>query len=155
MGETDINRIIESGKIPNEELRNRLIGCKYEPVDMLAIEMIGHYGKGMAAGATTFETCVWIGRFLETAERTLGMVENKDIHRIMRREEKLNLCGSMTAKDKDIRIALVDRYAPGQPNYGKGTKKQPGFFYGVAADAWQAIATGVTAFDLYVKEVSV
>ena len=49
------------------------------------------------------------------------------------REEKLDLCGSLSAKDANIRQALVDRYAPGQPNFGKGTKKDPGFFYGFSA----------------------
>lgn len=159
--ENDITQIIESGKIQNEKLREFMKYCYNTALngdnkpDMLAIEMIGHYGQGMAAGATTFDTCIWIGRFLETAERDMGLVEEKNIHRIMRRHEKINLCGSMKAKDKDIKQALVDRFALGQPNYGKGTKSAPGFFFGVAKDAWQAVAVGTTAFDIHIKGVKV
>lgn len=151
--QTEIQRIVLPGKIHNTELRKMMQEMK--PPEMLAIEMIGHYGASMAAGATTFETCVWIGRFLETAEHFLSMQENVNIRRIMRREEKINLCGSMKAKDKDIRTALADRFACGQKNYGKGTKANPGFFYGVSDDSWQAVAVGVTAFDIYVKGVKV
>ena len=43
--------------------------------------------------------------------------------------------------------ALVDRFAPGQPNHGKGTKAEPGFFYGFRADVWQAFALAVYAAD--------
>jgi hypothetical protein len=54
----------------------------------------------------------------------------------------------MRAKDSNIRQSLVDRFAPGERNYGKGTKAKPGFFYGFAADAWQAYALGVTYLDI-------
>ena len=33
-------------------------------------------------------------------------------------------------------------------NYGKGTKKAPGWFYGFSGDMWQAYALGVTYIDL-------
>lgn len=149
---TEIIHIIECGKLPNKDIQ-AIMNRWFDLTDILAIEMIAHYGQGMAAGATTFDTCIWIGRFLETAERDMHMQEGVDIHRIMRREEKINLCGSMKAKDKDIKQALVDRFAAGQPNYGKGTKKAPSFFYGVSADAWSAIAVGVTAFDIHIRGI--
>lgn len=75
------------------------------------------------------------------------------MQKIFRREEKLYLCGRASAKDVNIRQALVDRYAPGQPNFGKGTKKNPGFFYGFSADMWAAMAVAVTYFDKYIKGV--
>ena len=150
----DITEIVEHGKIDNEKLREKMKDKGWNRgINMLAIEMIAHYGQSMAAGATTFETCVWIGRFMETAERDMNLCEDKDMFRIYRREEKINLCGSMRAKDSDITTALTDRYTPGEKNFGKGTKANPGFFYGVAADIWQAIATGVTAFDIYVRGI--
>lgn len=106
-------------------------------------------GMGMTVGQEVFDTCVWIGRFWEIALR----VGDNEPTRIYRREEKLNLCGSLSAKDANIRQALVDRYAPGQPNFGKGTKKNPGFFYGFSADMWQAMAVAVTYFDKYVRRI--
>jgi len=66
---------------------------------------------------------------------------------MFRRDVKLNLCGSARAKASNIIQALVDRFASGEPNYGKGTKKTPGWFYGFKADVWQAYALGVTYID--------
>ena len=106
-------------------------------------------GMGMTVGQEVFDTCVWIGRFWQTVLWQTGYGPT----RIFRREEKLDLCGSLSAKDANIRQALVDRYAPGQPNFGKGTKKDPGFFYGFSADMWAAMAVATTYFDKYIKGV--
>lgn len=143
----EIRRVLEAGKIENNVLlpliAQKLYGNGYD----VAIEMIA--GMGMTVGQEVFDTCVWIGRFWEIALRS-GGYEPK---RIYRREEKLDLCGSLSAKDANIRQALVDRYAPGQPSFGKGTKKAPSFFYGFSADMWAAMAVAVTYFDKYVKGV--
>ncbi len=36
----------------------------------------------------------------------------------------------MKAKDSNIIQALIDLFAKDTPNKGKGTKKEPGYFYG-------------------------
>ena len=144
----EIRRVLDAGKIENNVLlpliAQKLYGNGYD----VAIEMIA--GMGMPVGQEVFDTCFWIGRFWEVATLARGVCNLK---KIFRREEKLNLCGSMNAKDVNIRQALVDRYAPGQPNYGKGTKKNPGFFYGFSADMWAAMAVAATYFDKYIKGV--
>lgn len=111
------------------DIINELKRIKNEKV-YIAIEMIGHYGTGMPAGKDVFDTCVWIGRFTQLFT-DLGCV---NIDYIMRKEEKINICGSMKANDSTIKQALVDRFAPYTPNKGKGTKKEPGYFYGFSAD---------------------
>lgn len=110
----------------------------------IAIEMVASYG--MAVGATVFETCVWIGRFKQEIFE-LGY-ESQFIYR---KDEKLNLCGSMKARDSNIIQALIDRFAPNTRNKGKGTKKEPGWFYGFSKDIWQAYAVGITYYDMYIE----
>ncbi len=143
----EIRKVLDVGKIPNEEMREVIVP-PYESHDHFAIEMVA--GMGMPVGQEVFDTCFWIGRFWEYAE-TYG--EMTHMQKIYRREEKLYLCGHSQAKDTNIRQALVDRYAPDQPNYGKGTKKSPGFFYGFSADMWAAMAVAVTYFDKYIRGI--
>lgn len=126
-------------KAPNEYLLDQ-ITFHSRDFDEVVIEMVASYG--MAVGATVFETCVWIGRF-EQRLRDFG----KTVVRIPRHRVKMNLCHKSTAKDSNITQALVDRFAPNEPNKGKGTKKAPGFFYGFKKDIWQAYALGVTYLD--------
>jgi len=147
----EIVKVLECGKLENEELC-RVMGdwLSVHNCDF-AIEMIASYG--MSVGREVFDTCVWIGRFWQYAVDTeyidCGYCEEPTL--IYRKDEKLNICGTLKAKDTNIKQALVDRYAPGEKNDGKGTKKKPGFFYGFKADIWQAFAVAVTYFDLHVK----
>lgn len=148
--DVDTCRPLEVGKIPNGQLRARLLGFRSsidDPSDVqlkaehVAIEMVASYG--MAVGAEVFETCVWVGRFDESARHGgLGVPSL-----VYRREVKLHHCGVTKAKDSNIAQALIDRFAPGQPNRGKGTKTAPGWFHGFAADMWQAYALAVLVAD--------
>lgn len=124
---------VEFGKINNLELREKLISdLHYFPIESIAIEMIASYG--MPVGKEVFETCVWIGRFVESFKCPFTWY-------IYRKDEKLNLCGNMKAKDSNIRQALIDRFGE------VGTKKSPGWFYGFKKDIWAAYAVGVTLLD--------
>ena len=99
-------RPLDIGKIPNDSLRNRLILGLLDNVDQVSIEMVASYG--MSVGKDVFETCVWIGRFLELA--------GSDVELVYRRDVKLHHCGTVKAKDSNITQALIDRFASGQPN---------------------------------------
>lgn len=137
---------VEYGKWNNENVRQELRRNikKYGYTLHIAIEMIASYG--MAVGQSVFETCIWIGRFKEMAEQY-----NMNVTYIYRKDEKMNLCHSMKAKDSNIVQALIDRFAPNTPNKGKGRKKEPGWFYGFKKDIWQAYAVGVTYYDMYLE----
>lgn len=128
--------VVECGKIDNYELLKAVPILSYA-ADVFAVEMIASYG--MAVGKDVFDTCVWIGRFIQAAEQEAVLIYRKD--------EKICLCGDLRAKDTNIRRALIDRYAKHDFKTGKGTKKVPDVFYGVSKDAWQAIAVGVTAYE--------
>lgn len=132
-------RPAEIGIAPNDDLRIMLpalaIGAQ-----AVGVEMIASYG--MPVGREVFETCVWIGRFQERLfEADMG------VELIYRREAKLHHCGSVKATDSNIRRALVDQYAPGVSNYGKGSKATPGWFYGFADDIWAAYAVATLVAD--------
>lgn len=150
--ERDLKPLVAE-KISNEELLNNLITNRYETLEEsefirhVAIEMIA--SQGMAVGKSVFETCVWIGRFIQALEDNYY---NDSLKFIYRKDEKMNLCGSMRAKDSNIIQALIDRFAPNTPNKGKGTKKEPGWFYGFKKDIWQAYAVAITYHDIYLKE---
>lgn len=141
---TNLYKHLEFDKVENDKLMG-IIDQKHEFIDEVVIEMITGYN--MSVGQTVFETCVWIGRFIEKLE-CFGIKTT----RVSRKEVKMNLCGSMRAKDKNIIEALVDRFSPNDTrNHGKGTKKEPGYFYNFKADIWQAYAVGITYLDKKVR----
>ena len=125
---------IEFGKIKNDEIIDVI---RKKEHDYAAIEMIASYG--LAVGKNVFDTCVWIGRFIQELRCPYEYV--------YRREEKINICGSMKAKDTNIRHALIDRFAKYDFKNGKGTKSNPDWFYGFKADIWQAYCVGVVYID--------
>lgn len=138
-------RPLKVAKLPNSEVMDLIRHTHY---DHLAIEMIASYG--MAVGKEVFDTCVWIGRFVQKHLEWRDAWPNGELatHSLVyRREVKLHHCHSAKAKDANITQALIDRFAYGQPNRGKGTKAEPGWFYGFAADIWQAYALAVHTAD--------
>ncbi len=129
------------GKTPNDELLLALQLTSLGAIPEAVVEMVASYG--MAVGAEVFNTCVWIGRFAQTLTDRTG----REPQLVKRLPVKTHHCHSAKATDSNIRQALVDRFAPGQPNHGKGTKDAPGFFHGFRADVWQAFALAVYAAD--------
>lgn len=135
---------IHFGKTPNVKLRQMLQTADEQvEADITAVEMVSSYG--MAVGAEVFETCVWIGRFCEAIRSNWYPWREPDL--VKRHPIKLHHCHDSRAKDSNIRQALVDRFAPGHPNHGKGTRADPGWFYGFRADIWQAYALAVYIAD--------
>lgn len=127
---------VKFGKVDNNELLDMMPDLKETwNVSELAIERIESYG--MAVGKSVFDTCVWAGRFIERCRR-LGI----SYEWVTRKEEKMMICQSMKANDTTIRRALIDMFAKHDFKNGKGTKKNPDFFYGFKADIWSAFAVG-------------
>ena len=113
--------IIDKGILNNTDLKVYVVPIEY--INFIkAIEMVASYG--MPVGKTVFETCVWIGRFDACEDATL----------VYRKDVKMHLCGSMRAKDSNIRQALIDKL-------GKEVTK------GVSKDVWSALAVAVTVSE--------
>ncbi len=131
-------RVRNSAIEANATVRQRLIERrrKWNFGSQLAIEMIACYG--MPVGADTFDTCVWIGRFIEASNTDPALVYRKDV--------KMHLCHTMRAKDANIRQALLDLFPAtgGGKTPQVGTKKQPGPLFGVKSHVWAALAVAVT-----------
>lgn len=123
------------GKVENRELLSIINLSSYS---FIVIERIASYG--MAVGREVFETCEWVGRFTQAAIPAVADY-------IYRKDEKLHICGNPKAKDSNIRRALIDRFAKHDLKNGKGTKKEPDWFYGFGADVWAAYAVGLTYIE--------
>lgn len=117
----------------NEKVEDHLRWGGFNAV--LVIEKIE--SQGMSVGAETFETVFWTGRFAaawDTAAATKA-------RRVTRREVKLHLCGSMRAKDGNIRQAVLDKFGG---RGAIGTKKNPGPLHGMRSHLWSAMAVALT-----------
>jgi hypothetical protein len=120
--------IIERFYLPNEDAADT-VDAASSTCNHMAIEMIACYG--MAVGREVFDTCVWIGRFIERFDSPF-------FTQVFRRDVKLYLCNSAKAKDANVRQALIDLYG------GRGATKKGAPLHGVSGDIWAALGVGVT-----------
>ena len=135
------------GKVPNHTLESII---ETDTAQIAVVEKISPWG--MPGGHTVFDTIRFTGRLEKTIEIT-GM----ELHYLTRKEVVVMLCDSIHVGDAQVSAVLKKRFAPGVRNHGKGTKKEPGFFYGFKADIWQAFAVGVAwvdyqRFDNFLKQ---
>lgn len=140
--DTDKKRPVAFAKEANERVQRSLIKGKHK-YDHLVIEMVACYG--MAVGASTFTTVLWVGRFIEQlacgdAEKYTLIYRKKDVC--------MELCNNSKAKDSNIRRALLDIYGE------QGTKKKPGPLYGISQDIWSALAVAHTYSKKYMEIIS-
>lgn len=126
------------GKVKNEELRN-ILTTSFSWEYTYAIEMVASYG--MPVGETVFDTVRWAGRFEEIIAR-----RGIEVHEVYRKEVKIELCGSLRAKDGNIRQAIIDRFpaSGGGKKPTIGIKSNPGPLFGVSADVWAALGVALT-----------
>lgn len=111
------------GKWQNDRVKS-ILSVNKDHCEFLAIEMIASYG--MPVGREIFQTCLWIGRFVEAWNKPYKLIYRKDI--------KKHLCRGNKVKDTDIRAAL-------QKRFGRVVTD------GVTADVWSALAVAVTYCD--------
>lgn len=152
----DGEKIWEKGIAANDALLSSL-GTGWADEGIMAVEMIASYG--MPVGRDVFNTCVWIGRFVQQSSIPWEMVYRIDV--------KNHLCHSSRAKDSNVRQALIDRFGPARGKKcslckGKGwTGREhapctqcidgwsvpPGILDGVVSDEWAALGVAVLWWD--------
>ena len=129
---SDDGTVLDCGVKPNDAILDAILSDWRSCADEMAVEMIASYG--LPVGRETFETVLWIGRFVQAWG---------GLHRLVyRREVRRHLCGTDRAKDPHVRQALLDLYGG---SAAVGTKKAPGPLYRVKSHAWSALAVAVTA----------
>lgn len=139
------NRVDDKAIMPNRDIIDWLgdVDRLLFNIDRLAIEMIASYG--MPVGQTTFETCVWIGRFIEAWGGPYELVYRLDV--------KQHICHDSRAKDSNIRQALIDRFPPtgGGATPQIGIKADQGPLYGMNEGGgyhlWSALAVAITSAE--------
>lgn len=129
--------MLESGVDANNSMLARILTLSgyvkeglHEPV-ILAVERFE--ARGMSIGESSIETMIWTGRFIQAWHKP------EEVKLVLRRDVKLELCGTSRAKDANIRAALIDAVGP------PGTRRAPGPTYGVRSHAWAALAVAVVA----------
>jgi hypothetical protein len=127
--------IDRSGGVAGRMWDNRYLviamrGTEWFLPGQLVIEEIASYG--MPVGREVFATVQWSGRFIEAWDAR-GFSSSL----LPRKAVKLALCGSLKAKDANIRQALIDRYG------GPACIKKGGALYGIKSHLWAALALAV------------
>lgn len=129
------SRILQCGVEDNPVLLE-LLKSNTDKTLRLAIENVVSYGQ--VVGKTTFETCIWIGRFYQT---WVDHQAHNDVWLVDRPKIKQHICEGKRGNDSAVVKALTLRFGE------KGTAKQPGWTYGLKSHAWQAFALGVYCND--------
>lgn len=137
-------RIILHVEDTNERVLDGFRARTLRDGSVLVIEQIE--SMGMSVGKTTFETVRWAGRFEE------AFFPNR-VALVTRRVIKLHHCGHSTAKDANIRQALIDRFGPSTEK-AIGTKKAQGPLYGISKHEWSALAVALTWADQHAGEAT-
>lgn len=141
---------ISAGDVDNDTVLRLVEEGEY---DRMAIECM-ESRAGAMIGKSTYETCIWIGRFMQVA-----MQRGKPVAKVYRSEEKSLLIPSKKNKlpplpegigattDAKIRASLIAKYAKHDKKNGKGTRHDKDVFYGFQGDMWAAFAVGVVHLD--------
>ena len=155
--------IIAAAKVPNQKIIELIMLGGYEDLVIECMEArtlnvkAGKNGKNpppQRIGDETYETCYWIGRFMECAYR-----KNMNVYRVKRTEERKRLIPTKANKlppfpdpapkgaDAQIRASLIRRFAKFDKVNGKGKKACRDVFYGFKKDMWNAFAVGTVYLD--------
>lgn len=126
----------------------KALAVKYPagPPVHVGVEMIASYG--MPVGEEVFSTVLWTGHFITNFPKLAAPTY---IRKVYRRNVKMHLCGNNSAKDSNVRRALIDRFprSGGGKTPQIGTKGEPGPLYGLKKDEWAALGVAITTLETW------
>lgn len=126
---TDTESIIKYGKFENN-IVNKIIELNHSKIDCFVFEMIASYGM---AGRTVFDTCIWIGRFIQNvltlnpSKKWFREVRSRIASHILGKKKKGEVITGPKSKDSRIRAKMIEYF-------GEERTKC------ISKDAWQALA---------------
>ena len=88
---------------------------------------------GMPVGAEIFDTCIWIGRFIQVWPRVVDLIGRKSAVR--------EICQDPRGRDTNVRAGLIEFF--GGKDVACGTKDVCGPLHDVHGDEWAALAVAV------------
>jgi len=136
--DTKTQRIVVKSILHNDTLKYCFLSN--QQWDFVGIENVQLY---QAVGKDIRNTLIEIGRLFETI---VCLKDECIVQLIERTEIKMHFCGRTSkVTDATIRLALIDRFGV------KGTKKNPGFLYGLKSHEWSALAIVVYIADTQLK----
>jgi len=141
--------IVNNFTVQNAEMLQFISDRSRRSDEHLVIEQVA--SMGMPVGAETFETVFWSGRFAQAWTGYRPPLMPWD--RVTRHAVKIHLCGSMRAKDANIRQAILDKFG-GSSAIGKKASQGP--LYGVKGHEFAALAVALTFAEtiLLAKEIA-
>ena len=139
--DSETRKPLESRILNNEVMREYINLIPQSVATIGVIERFQSYG--MPVGRDVFDAAIWAGRFYELLKAVTG----REPEMVYRSEEKMHICHNSRAKDSNIRRALIDRFATHDFKNGRGTIKNPDWFYGFKKDMWAAYAVAVTLIE--------
>lgn len=129
--------------VQDAHIRERLKQpLEYPRPEFLVVEMISSYSQ--AVGRAVYETCAWLGRFIETFldDVAISASSRRAAYTlILRSQVRMQIAGAARSGDPQVRRALLDRMGEA------GTAKNPGPLYGMKADLFSALAVAIAFKD--------
>jgi hypothetical protein len=165
--DTETKRILSMDHVLNKELIDSFERIDVERRETLRVAIEGVECFGQTIGKDTIETIKWIGKF----HWELGS-EGIRYEEVFRTDIKLHFCNSRSAKGKNIRQAIIDRFGgdriakggikckkcKGKGWFGAGRAVCPvcngdkwevkkGVLHGVSNHVWSALAVALFYAD--------
>lgn len=141
----DMVEVVRFGFIDNSALLGAMPQLWESYGSVLAIE--GMVNQGNIVGKETFDTLMWMGRFIQ---RWTDIAPGNKCSLVPRNRIKVCMTGKASSKDNEVHAGAKARFEPtgGGSDPYKGTKKKRGPLFGMKSHMFSALAVCLTWAEL-------